>query len=316
MNSHNGSHRRGLVLFLTIATLAVRLIWWAALPRGAVSVDLRDWSLVAGSLSAGLNPYNTLLNGVLNWPPFWMESLYALMRFSLRFNIEFYTAVRIYLLLADLAVLYLLARLMRTLDPRSAYGRVLFWGYALNPVLTLLIIQHCNFDVFAMIWVVLALYWLVRFSDSDEPIDWLLACGCLGLGGFTKTFPILLWPMLAPGARKFGLRGGVLGALLLIAPAILSVLPLYVLSPANVTEHLLKYRGAGTGFGAVSLFTLAGATDIAEKYISAMNVLIPAALFALGAIFWSRGIARENLPLVAGLIFLASFTLGSGYASQ
>ena len=301
------------LILLGAVTLAARLIWWAVLPQNAMSVDLHDWPYVVKALNAGVNPYSGTL---LNWPPFWMEMLYGLSRFSLRFNVDFISAVRVCLVMADLAVLCALSGLMRALYPKERHGWVILWGYALNPVFALLTIQHGNFDAFAMIWVLLSMQVLVRYDRSGDPVDWLLACACVGIGGFTKTFPLLLWPILASGARRTELRGKLLGIILVAMPAALSLLPLFVLSPAGITEHVLKYRSMGSSFGILSLLDIFHANEAIEIYRSLFAILFPILLAVLAAIFWRRGMRPTDVPLIGGLILLGAFTLGSGYGPQ
>jgi hypothetical protein len=206
---------------------------------------------------------------------------------------------------------------MRLLDRGEKYGRLLFYGYCLNPLLILLTVQHANFDAFATFWVLLCLRFLIRFRREGNPVDWLIAAGCLGMGAFTKTFPLLLWPILAPGARRLGGRAAILGALLVTLPAALSLAPLYVLNPDSISRNVLGYRSFGTDFGLLSLFHLIGLDGVVHPYAHIFPTLFFVASAVLAICLWRRDLRRDDdLVLLVALLLLATFTLGTGYGSQ
>jgi len=308
--------RAGIDLFLLLCIAAgARVLWMWMAPPQAYSVDLHDWRIIAGSLNVGLNPYAKY--GVLNWPPFWMESLYMVMGLSIRFDVDPITCIRCYLIFGDLLVLCVLFRLMKLLDGQGKYGLLLLFGYCLNPLLIFLTIQHGNFDVFATMWVLLCLVWLIRFRRQGNPVDWLAAAGCLGMGVFTKTFPLLLWPILVPGARRLGWRAAILGILLVTMPTVLSLAPLYVLSPASISRDVLGYRSFGTGFGVLSLLRLGGMNALIQPYTHIFPTLFFVLLAGLAICLWWRDLPNDDdLVLFSALLLLSTFTLGTGYGSQ
>jgi hypothetical protein len=307
---------RGQLVWLLLVTLAARLVWmYVIMPPHSASIDLKDWRFVAKVMRTGENPYARY--PLLNWPPFWMESLALLTNVSIKTGIAFEQCVRFYLIIADLGLLAAIWSLMRMLGAGASAGRVLLWGYALNPLLTILTVQHCNFDAFAMIWVTLFLIFTVKFRRGGGEIDWLWSAGLHGMGIFTKSFPMLLWPVLMQGVKRVPRRARFLGAGLLAGPTALALAPLFALTPSGIMEHVIYYRGVGVSFGLMSILHLAGAPENADLYgkIYGVAVLTVSAMMAIGMLryAWPKD---EDLPLLAGVIFLALFTLGTGYGSQ
>jgi len=285
------------------------------LPAGAISVDLNDWHRVAEGLQRGLNPYSR--SHLLNWPPFWMEMIDLCMNLSNRFGWDFFSCIRCILIAADLGVLAATFFLLRLLDPRSSHGLLILLGYCLNPLLVLLTIQHCNFDAFAELWIILLLICLIRFRRKGQAIDYLLAAACLGMGGFTKTFPLMLWPLLAPGARKVSARARWLAAGLVIGPITLSLAPLYVLSPAEISQNVIHYRSFGASFGILGLLNVLHAEPDTAIYSTAFTGIFLIGLALLALYLRRNGAPRDSdLVLLTATILLSSFALGPGYGSQ
>jgi hypothetical protein len=313
--------RFGLLQLVVIA-IAVRLAILFILPlnehRACFSVDAKDWSFVVKDLNAGRNPYANPQYHFLNWPPFWMEMLYGLSRVAQPFTWKFYFYLRLVLIAGDVILLASLYWVLGLLDISAPRRPLLLWGYCLNPLLILLTVQHMNFDVFAVIWVVLFLGFLIRFSRGGESADWLAASACLGMGIFTKTFPLILWPLLAPGIRKLDWRTLLLGLGLVMGPAALSLLPLYVLNPELIAQYVIGYRGVGAEFGLLSFAKLAGSTSeqLASYGHLFSKILLGVALIL--AIFLARRDLRRDADrvLLSALLLLGTFTLGSGYGPQ
>ncbi|MGD0462333.1 MAG: hypothetical protein ABSB74_07570 [Tepidisphaeraceae bacterium] len=301
-----------LCLLLAIAAVT-RFGWLCALPAKAISVDLNDWRRVAQGLAMGMDPYAR--GHLLNWPPFWMEVIYLCMRFSARFGWDFIFCIRCVLIAADLGVLAASFLLLRMLG--SGYGLLLLLGYCLNPLLTLLTVQHGNFDAFAELWILLLLIFLLRFRRGRKEIDFLLAAACLGMGGFTKTFPLMLWPLLAPAARQVSAPARWLACGLVVGPIALAIAPLYVVAPEHVFHDVISYRGVGGSFGVLGLLNVIHLEPDAAVYSGIFTCVFLAGLAALAIRLW-----REDLPgdddvvLLTAVILLASFVLGPGYGPQ
>src|SRR5262245_39666032 len=141
-------HRELVVhaLILTGVALAARLAFLAWLPAGAYSADVDKWLEVDRVLRAGGNPYN--VTDHLNWPPFWMQVVFAIGWLARASALPFVAVLRTVLIGVELsAILLVYALLTRVTSPRSAFWLALI-GVALNPVAILLSCQHGNFDIF------------------------------------------------------------------------------------------------------------------------------------------------------------------------
>jgi hypothetical protein len=306
------------LLILLLVTLAVRGIFALWLPTSVRSIDMKDWHFVAIQLANSNNPYASDDYQLLNWPPFWMEMLYFVMRVAIRFDWNYYACLRGALIVADLGVLAGLFHLAKLLQPKKRHFWLLFWGYCLNPLLTILTVVHGNFDAFATFWIILFLICLIRFRRGGDAVDWLLACACLGMGIFTKTFPMLLWPLLVPGFKKVGGRGRMLGGLFLVGPVFLSLGPLYVLSPAKIMGGVVQYHSLGVEFGLLSLLNLLGVPlhDL-DWYGNIFSMALLGATLFLAAFLRRRDVEEdEDLVLLSAMALLAVFTVGPGYGGQ
>src|SRR5208282_2665150 len=107
---------------------------------------------------------------------------------------------------------------------------------------------------------------LIRFRRGGDPIDWLLAAAWLGLGGFAKTFPLVLMPLLIGDARRLNLKTLGLGVAFCFGPAALSLAPLYALNPHDITEGVIMYRGTAGNVGAGALIQLLAGFDSVARY--------------------------------------------------
>jgi hypothetical protein len=310
--SRHGGFVLALLLCLTAAT---RLVWMVILPSDAVSADLRGWKMAAVELFNNVNPYAA--THWMNYPPFWMEVIFGVTYLSRWTGADFLILLRIVLIAGDLCLLAATFLLLRTLRPGSSCVRLLVIGYCLNPLLILLTSQHGNIDGLSMVWVVLFLYFIVRFRNSSDALDWLLAAGCLGIAVFVKQFPLVLWPLLVPGARRLDWRCRLMGPLLMIGPAFLSLAPLYVLAPGAIWQGVVEYRSFGNAFGVMGIFTIAGLSRYLSIYTSFFTIALLAATIAAAVALWRRDWRYDADPvLFSAMMLLALFTLGPGYGPQ
>jgi hypothetical protein len=219
--------------------------------------------------------------------------------------------------MADLAVPGITFALLRMLDSRSRHGLLLLVGFCLNPLQVLFTVQHGNFDVFPEFWIILMLICLIRFRRQDQEIDYLLAAACLGMGGFSKTFPLMLWPLLAPGARKVSWRAKLLAACLVVGPTTLALAPLYVISPDAVSHDVIHYRSNGQSIGLMGLFSFFNAAPNGASYATFFTYAFLAVLTALAVRLWHHDLRNDrDLVLLAATILLSAFILGSDYGPQ
>jgi hypothetical protein len=208
-------------------------------------------------------------------------------------------------------------RLLETLKSRDrAFGLVL-WGLCLNPFLILLTIQQGNFDVIPTIFVLWFLIALIRFRRGNDPIDWLVASAWLGLGGFAKTFPLVLAPLLFGESRRLSFKTRLLGAALCIGPAVLSTAPLFVLAPNQIFREVLFYGGTQGNVGASGLLMLHGGIPAVTRYHPFFTGIVVAALLLITLRLWFRRLQNDgDLVLLAALIFIGLFEFGTGYCPQ
>jgi hypothetical protein len=313
---------RSPLLRLILITIAARMILLVILPanetKACLSTDLVIWSHITAELNAGQNPYAETQHHLMNWPPFWLGVLYGISRVAQPYTWKFYLYIRMVLIAGDVMLLSAIYWVLGLLDRSAPRRQLLLWGYCLNPLLILLTVQHGHYDVYPMICVVLFLGWVIRSGRSGEVIDWLFAAFWLGIGIFTKTFPLVLWPLLVPGALKMNWRTRLLGIGLVVGPAALSLAPVYVLNPEMIRKYVIGYRSFGVEFGLTSLLSLGG---LPAKYLIAYSnafakILLGVSLL-LAILLMRRDLRRDSdRVLLSALILLGVFTLGSGYGQQ
>ena len=265
----------------------------------AHSVDVDAWQRALEAEHDGQNPYET---GVLNWPPFWLQIIALLDAVANHVDTSFWTALRIYLIMAEsalVATLYL--TLVSVGARRDAVRRALLVGIALNPVAILLVCEHGNSDINVGLLVTLAVTALIAHWRSRNVVLWLCGCLLLGVGVLAKTVPLVLAPILAPGARLAGKAGTVLGAALFLGPAALGLSVIMALAPEATRMHVIEYRSLSGFFGVHGL--LYDVTTV-RAWIGPVMVV---ALLVSAAFIWRSG-SREP-PLSANLVFLVGALL-------
>jgi len=187
-------------------------------------------------------------------------------------------------------------------------------GLALNPVSILLCCQHRNFDVLVALSVLAALLALERRARTGAVEDWLSACGWLGLGVLAKTVPLLLAPLLAPGAR----RARTLGVLLFLGPTALALGVLATLAPAAVERNVLSYRSASGFYGLTGLLHLAGwlQAEALLARVAGPLFFLTAALLTVLFLRRDRPVSPAASTVGATVLLFAIPVLGPGYAPQ
>jgi len=282
---------RDLALVLGASWLARGLFVLAI--GDAHSLDVDYWEGALAAQDAGQNPYET---GVLNWPPLWLMVIVGVDYLANVADVAFWSALRVYLVLVEsFLVVALYATIVSNGGERVATRRALLVGIALNPVAIILICQQGNSDVQVGLLVTLAVAALAAHARSRDVVMWLAGSLFLGLGVLAKTAPLVLAPLLAPGARLLTWSGRGLGAALVLGPAALGVGVILVLAPTAVWDHVIGYRSTRGFFGLSGMVTEFGAFEFRFAVVSL------AALAALGAIscLW-----RRSSPSSAGEIFL------------
>jgi hypothetical protein len=304
---------RDLTIVLAASWLA-RVVFVAAI-GDAHSVDVDYWEGALDVLDEGRNPYET---GVLNWPPLWLEVIVGLDAVADATQVSFWSALRIYLVLIESAlVVTLYLTLVAVGASRDAVRRALLFGIALNPLTILLVCQHGNSDVNVGLLVTLALAALLAHWRSRDVIFWLGGCLLLGVGVLAKTVPLVLAPVLAPGARLVSSAGKVLGVTLLLGPAALGLSVIMSLVPREVVEHVFRYRSTRGFFGLSGMLEELTRFDARSLYGS---------VFTLGVILmvvwlWRRlsreaPLPPERLFLLVAVVLMVVVAFGPGYGPQ
>jgi hypothetical protein len=300
---------------LATLTAGVRILFICIWPQNAFSIDLLDWQRAAGALLAQTNPY--IRFETLNWPPMWMGVLFVLGKISVRTQWPFMTCVRLFLTFADVGLVISTYALLRLLDPEKKIFRLLLIAICFNPLAILLTIQQGNFDVLPAIGIVWFLYCLIQFRRRGNDIDWLCAAMCLGLATFAKTFPFALIPLLIAESRKLRWKVRLLGAALCAGPAILSLAPLYVLSPGPVASRVIFYRGTPGAMGVSGLLQLLINYQADLRYAPIFTFILLSSLCGLTWIFWRKPLQRDqDVVLLAATILIGLFEFGSAYCPQ
>ena len=303
---------RDLAIVLGVSWL-VRALFVAAI-GDAHSLDVDYWEGALAAQDEGTNPYET---GVLNWPPLWLVVIVAVDYLANLANVEFWSALRIYLVLVEsVLVVALYATIVANGGERLAARRALLVGIALNPVAILLICQQGNSDVQVGLLVLLAVAALAAYSRSRDVVMWLAGSLFLGLGVLAKTAPLVLAPLLAPGARQLAWSGRTLGAALLLGPAALGLAVIAALVPIAVLDHVIGYRSTRGFFGVAGILEeLAGLSS--SSYERAFTVVVVVVLTWLTYRLWhAPPPGASRLFLLVAVIFMTVIAFGPGYGAQ
>jgi hypothetical protein len=308
---------RDLAIVLGVSWLA-RIVFVMAI-GDAHSMDVEHWQGVLAAQDARQNPYET---GVLNWPPFWLQVIVAIDYTAGVLGLSFLTALRVYLVLVEsvlIVVLYLI--LVSQGVGRGAVRRALLVGIALNPVAVILVCQHGNSDVQVGLLVTLAVAALLAHERTRDVVFWLCGCLLLGLGVLAKTAPLVLAPVLAPGARLASRTGRALGAALFLGPAALGVSVLLALNPTTTFDHVIGYRSTRGFFGLSGIlhetFDRLASIDVQDRYNTLFTVAVLALVAWLGYRLWREPPpAAARLFLLVAVVFLAVVAFGPGYGPQ
>jgi hypothetical protein len=295
--------------------LLARLAFLWLLPPHARSADFFSWLRVADVLEQGGNPYERTT--VLNWPPLWMSVLFLLSQLSRAVHVPLAWCIQVLLMVVEAGLVVLLFHLLRQMGQGARARRLLLWGIALNPICILQICQHCNFDVLVGFWVAAFVACLVTFARHRRGTDWLLACLFVGVGGLTKTVPLVLVPLCLVGAAPLDRTTKTLGACLVLGPAVLGVGVLFVLTPAAVWDNVFCYRSYPGWFGLTGLLRQL----FGDGPLGAYSIVFGTG-FAVGSLALSRRLWRVErladgqLLLAASLLLMVLYVLGPGYSPQ
>ena len=281
----------------------------------AQSNDVGHWLGALAVQDAGRNPYET---GVLNWPPFWLQVIVGVDYVSNLANVSFWSALRLYLVLVESALVVALYLTLVSLvgARRDAVRRALIVGIALNPVAIILVCQHGNSDVQIGLLVTLATAALIAYGRTRDVVFWLCGCLLIGVGVLAKTAPLVLLPVLAPGARLVSRTGRLLGLTLLLGPAALGLSVIAALVPIAVWDHVVGYRSYRGFFGLAGIVEEFGGVDD-STYATVFTIGLLVLVCWLGFRFWREPpLAPETLFLLVATVFMTVVAFGAGYGAH
>ncbi len=265
----------------------------------------------------GLNPFDQHYGSLLNWPPMWMEILYGLARISDRLDWPFFSCIRVLLIGCDAVLILSTWALLRLLKANGPARGAVLWGLALNPFLILLTIQQGNFDVIPAIGIVWFLYFLIRWIRNGDAMDWLCSAAILGLAAFAKTFPLVLLPLLGARWRRLAWKTRLLGVALCFGPTVMSLAPLYVLYPREITNHVIVYRGTPGPFGTSGVLQWLGGLGEVAQYSPYFTAGLLLAMALLAMVLQRCPPRRErDWVLLAAVVLIGVFEFGTGYCAQ
>jgi Gpi18-like mannosyltransferase len=299
------THRLALVLL--VAAL-VRLVPILVTDRVTADV-LRYHKVATHALDVSWNPYEA--PRLYPYPPVWVVVEAGALGLARQFDWNFAVLVKLPVLLADLGLVALLARMgaARGLGLRAA------WLFALHPVSLLVTGFHGQFDAVALLCLLLAAFWLEarRFDLSA-----LALAGGIAL----KSFPVLLLPffLLSLAGNRARLRYVALATL----PVLALLLPFALDNAPALRRELLGYGGVADfgwiGFVRGVRWLLTGV--LARSEAAHWPTLVPlakAAFLAVFALLLALVAARRlrlSLDAMALIVFLAFLTFYGALSAQ
>jgi len=300
-----------LVLLLTVFVLA-RVLFIVFMPH-FYSKDLYAWLHVMELLSQGKNPYTD--SGVLNWPPFWMQILFGIHKVSEHTSIPIITLIQIVLIGAEVAALIVTYWILKIFFNFEHATKLLVITWALNPIAIILTCQHCNFDVFVGLWILLSIAMILKFFKDQSLINLLIACFFMGLGILTKTVPLILAPLVLSTFRNQNINTKLFGLVLLLTPVVLGMSIIYTLAPVGVKQDVIGYRSIAGWYGITGILSLFEMYKTADFY-SSISPLIFLLLMLLTARYaFKNYLLKPEQYIKLNLLLLISIpTLGPGYS--
>jgi Glycosyltransferase family 87 len=222
---------------LFAVALGLRLLPVLVADREVADV-LRYRKVADHVLDVSWNPYEA--PRLFPYPPVWVWVEAGAGLLARRLGLSFPILVKLPVLLADLGIVWWLARWGR----RRHASLVPAWIYALHPVAVLVGAFHGQFDAVALFFVLLAIsaWWQGRRDGSALALSAAVAL---------KSFPILLLPVLLVLSGQAA-RDRIRYAALVVGPVLLLLLPYAADNPVALRRELFGYGGVAD-FGWIAL---------------------------------------------------------------
>lgn len=279
------------------------------------SFDVDAWMEVARVMREGGNPYSE--TDLLHYAPLWPAFLRALDMLSQQTGWHFVHGLQGLLIVTDAANLIISRGLLKRSGVTRTAHNALIAVLVLSPISILLTVQHGNFDALVATWLLLFVGALWDHSRAGSGRSWLLAALFLGLGVLTKTVPLLLVPLLLIGVKQRSMSINALGAVLVVAPFVLSLLPIWMTDPESVARHVIAYRSLPGWFGITGLLDLAGMNGAMWTYARTGPISL---LLLMAAASWyvlkQAGLSKSELVRLSLWLMLGLLILGPGYSPQ
>ena len=298
---------RSWALVLLAAAL-LRLV--PILTADRVTADvLRYHKVAAHVLDVSWNPYEA--PRLYPYPPVWIAFEAGAEWLSRRFGWSFAVLVKLPVLLADLGLVALLARM----GAGRGLGLWPAWLYALHPVSILVTGFHGQFDAMALLCVLLAVYWL----EAERPDRSALA---LAFAIALKSFPVLLLPFFLLSIQ--GSRARLRFLALATLPVVALLAPFAVADAPALRRELLGYGGVAD-FGWIGFVRAVGWLQsgvLARSEAVHWPILVPLAktgfLLAFALLLALVGARRLRLALdtAALAVFLAFLAFYGAVSAQ
>jgi hypothetical protein len=228
--------------------IAPRRLLWIALAvglglrlYGAVffrgNYDQESYRIVARLVERGGDIYTD--TDRYNYTPLWAWCLAAMHRLSAALDLELRVVVRTFLVLVDLANTAFVGLIASRAAPGPGSGERAAAAYLLNPVAFLIVGFHGQFDVFAALPLLAAVWLLVRAPSAPPVLPvWLL--GTLSI--LIKHLQVFsVWMLFMYTVRGRLRAAGLFAATLLVFAA--SFLPYLPASLDGIRANVIGYRG-------------------------------------------------------------------------
>lgn len=276
-------------------------------------IDILNYGIVAEVIDRnGLFALYAQTPGIYPYPPLWVgiELLSRWVHFQELIAFSF--AVRLPIILADVGIVAVIWKFLRSSYPNRPMQALLGASlYALNPVSIIITCWHGQFDAIPVFFLALALL-------LHAKLHWRWAAITLSVGIAFKSFPVLLLPSLALQLPTLSRRA--VFAIVALFPVLLLLLPFLVNDRDAVIRELINYRGAALLGAMVPLRSVYVPLTGQSFPVGPTSQLISLSAYLFLAIyaFAVLQMYHNNKPpeFQATVIFLLFYTVYFGIAPQ
>ncbi len=301
----------GSIMALVLSgALAVRLI---PLVFGIESTDILLYRQQAITVAQAENIYAATRN-VFPYAPVSMFYPALCLELSRILGIPFDVVIKLFAILADVGIVFVLFALGGKLFPRrTAIGCAVL--YALNPVSILVSSFHGNI----MPLVVLLMVTACLLFRVDPAKNLVVSGLLLGLAVGWRSFPILLLPFFLASIE--GKAKKIRFAACVVLPVVLSMIPFAWLDARSMLHEMLSYSGWGIHhgpFGVLRGFHLLSIGSVTWDNPPGWTPWMSSSKFAFLALYGIAAIFARRIGLLNGILvtFFLFYFVYSGVASQ